>query len=182
MKELSLHILDLVENSIRAKANLIIINVLEDILKDILTIEIEDNGSGIDKELLKKVDDPFVTTRTTRKVGLGLSLIKASALSCDGDFKISSQKNIGTKVYFSFRHSHIDRVPIGDMGKTITAVINQCQDNEIIYNHQYNDKSFTIDTRKIKDILDGVSIKSPDVLIWIKDYINSNIKEIKGLA
>lgn len=178
MKELSLHILDLVENSIKAKAELISITVLEDISKDIFAIEIEDNGIGMDEEFLEKVEDPFVTTRTTRKVGLGVPLMKAAALRCDGDFNISSQRNVGTKLHCSFKHSHIDRAPLGNMGETLLAIINQCDENEVVYKHQVDNKSFIMDTREVKKVLDGLSIRSTDVLLWIKDYINSNIKEL----
>lgn len=180
MKELSLHILDLVENSIKAKARLISIKISENISEDLFVIEIEDNGSGMDEKFLKSVEDPFVTTRTTRKVGLGISLIKAAALRCDGNFKISSQKKIGTKVYCGFKHSHIDRAPLGNMGETMVAIINQCEESEIVFEHRWNNKNFIMDTKEVKKILDGVNINSAEILLWIKDYINSNIKELKG--
>lgn len=178
MKELSLHILDLAENSTKANANLIKITIEENLEKDILILSIEDNGVGMENELLKKVTDPFVTTRKTRKVGLGLSLMKSAALRCEGDFKITSQKGIGTSVYCSFKHSHIDRAPLGNMGETIASIINYNSGIDLYYKHIFNNRQFEFDTREVKKILDEVDIRSNEIILWIKAYINEKIKEI----
>lgn len=178
MKELSLHILDLVENSLKAEADMVEITIIEDTEKDLLSIDIEDDGNGMDKEFLETVDDPFTTTRKTRGVGLGISLTKAAALRCNGSFYIISEKNKGTKITFEFKHSHIDRAPLGNMGETISAIVNQCVSTEIVYNHIYNKEKFEMDTREMKKILDGVDIKSPEVLLWIIDFANNNIKNL----
>lgn len=178
MKELSLHILDLVENSFKADAKLIEVNIKEKIEEDILYITIEDDGKGMDKEFLEIVDDPFITTRTTRDVGLGLSLTKAAAQRCDGDLKIASQKNKGTKVECWFKYSHIDRAPIGDMSETVASLLNYRSDVDILYIHEVNENRFIFDTREIKKILDGVEINSSKVLLWIKDYIRENIDKL----
>jgi len=175
LKELSLHILDIAQNSIKADASIIKIIIEEDIEKDLYSITIEDNGIGMDDDFLKVVDNPFITTRTTRKVGLGISLIKAATKRCDGDFRIYSEKGKGTKVIAIFKHSHIDRAPLGDIGQTIMTLINSNKDIEYTYIHDVNGNMFTFDTREVKRILDGVSIESSDVLLWIKDYINENI-------
>ncbi len=178
MKELSLHILDLVENSLKAEAELIKVTITEDTVKDILIIEIEDNGKGMEKDFLERVDDPFTTTRKTRKVGLGLSLMKAAALRCEGSFNIFSEKNKGTRVYCTFKHSHIDRAPLGNMGQTITAIINQCTHTDLVYTHIYNDKCFILDTKEISGIIDGISINSTKILLWICNYVNNNINNL----
>ena len=175
MKELSLHILDIARNSIEAGSDMISIIIVEDLELDLLTIEIEDNGKGIDKELIDKVTDPFFTTRKTRSVGLGLALAKESAIHCDGNFKIESEQGKGTKVIFSYRYSHIDRAPLGDMGQTIMTLISLDGDIEILYSHMYNNAQFNFDTRNVKKVLNGVNINEPRVLIWIKDYINESI-------
>lgn len=176
MKELSLHILDLAENSVKAGATKINISIDEDTERDLLTIELEDNGEGMSEDLLKKVEDPFVTSRTTRKVGLGIPLMKAAALRCEGDFKISSVIGKGTKVISIFKHSHIDRAPIGDIGQTIISLINANEKIDIVYKHSYNGNCFVFDTREIKKILGDVPIRSVEVILWIKDYINENIR------
>ncbi|WP_026893762.1 ATP-binding protein [Clostridiisalibacter paucivorans] len=181
MKELSLHILDLVENSYDAGATLVKINILENIDKDILTVDIEDNGKGMDEEFLKRVDDPFMTSRKTRKVGMGISLTKAAALRCEGDFKISSELGKGTEVHFSLKYSHIDRAPLGNMGKTLVSLLNKDKDVDIVYRHQCNNREFKFDTREIKKTLKELSIDNIDVLLWIKTYIEENIKDIHNI-
>ncbi|HHE38370.1 MAG TPA: ATP-binding protein, partial [Candidatus Cloacimonetes bacterium] len=122
MEDLSLHILDVVENSITANASKIIIKIREEKEKDLLVIEIKDNGKGMNEETVKKVLDPFYTTRTTRRVGLGLSLLQQAAKESNGDFEINSKPGVGTEIKASFQDSHIDRKPIGDMNSTIVTL------------------------------------------------------------
>lgn len=178
MKELSLHILDLVENSIKAEANIIKIYVIEDLLNNLLTISIEDNGKGMEPSFLSVADNPFTTTRKTRNVGLGLSLMKSAALRCDGDFNIISEKGKGTKVTATFKHDHIDRAPIGNMGSTTAALISREEKIDYIYRHQINNSIFVFDTKEIKEILGEVEINSPEIVLWLQDYINENIKTL----
>ncbi len=178
MKELSLHILDLAENSINAGASLIKILIDEDIENDLFKLCIKDNGKGMSKELLKNVDNPFVTTRKTRKVGMGISLMKLAAQRCGGNLQISSKVNKGTKLKCKFIHSHIDRAPLGSMSQTLVSLINNNSNIDILYVHKYNDEKFIFDTKKIKEILGEVQINSIEVLLWIKDYIKENEKKI----
>lgn len=178
MREISLHILDAVQNSIEADANKICIKIREDFDQDKLIIEIEDNGKGMTPEFLKDVLDPFKTTRKTRHVGLGLPLFSAAAKNCNGDFKISSKKEKGTKITVTFQHSHIDRAPLGDMVSTILAIL--CSDKEIdlFYHHQVNNKKFEVNTQKIKKILGSVSLANINVIKWLKYYLKYNFKEL----
>lgn len=178
MNELSLHILDIINNSVKAGASLILVNITEDIAGDLLTIVIEDNGCGMDKEFLEKVLDPFKTSRNTRKVGLGLSLFKAAAEAAGGTLTISSEKGKGTKVSASFIHSHIDRQPIGDVASTYTTVISGNPAIDLVYTHKTNDAEFTADTREFKKVLDGVDITTPDIIMWINDYINEGVQSL----
>jgi hypothetical protein len=178
MKELSLHILDIVQNSITAQATLIEIIIDENIHQDFLSIEIIDNGVGMDKELVEKVFNPFVTTRTTRRVGLGLSLLKASAEGCGGYAKLMSEKGVGTTLKTMFKHSHIDRPPLGNMPQTIITIIMGKPDIDYIYKHTYNGKEFRFYTKEVKDVLDGVPIETNSVLQWIKDYIIEGLNSI----
>lgn len=179
MKDLSLHILDLAENSLKANCTELEILVNEDLKRDILEIRIKDNGIGMDESFLKIADDPFITTRKTRSVGLGLSLAKAAALRCEGSFSIKSKKGNGTEILFSFKYSHIDRAPLGNIGETIVSIINNRPDVEIRYSHFYNENKFIFDTRETKKILEDVNIDNVDVLLWIKEYINENINKLK---
>ena len=178
MRELSLHILDIAQNSIKADAECLRIVVIEDIEADKLTIKIKDDGTGMDSDTVKKVIDPFYTTRTTRKVGLGIPLFKTSAEACDGFFEIKSQLGVGTEITAVFRHSHIDRVPLGNMPETIVTIINACDKMDLVYTHTYNQQSFTLNTKEINKLLDGVSINNIDVITWLREYITEGLNEI----
>lgn len=178
MKELSLHILDIAENSVKAKASLIEITVSEDEKNDLLTIEIKDNGCGMSEEFLKNVKDPFSTTRTTRRVGMGLSLFEAAAEQCGGSLDISSKEGVGTTVLVTFKLNHIDRAPLGDMAGTMETLIGGSPDIDFIYRHKRGEKEFLLDTVNIREMLSGVPLDTPEVLIWIGDYINEGINEL----
>ncbi len=178
MKELSLHILDIVQNSIKANASLIELQINENNAKNILEITIIDNGCGMDEETVKNVTNPFFTTRTTRKIGLGLPLLEEAALRCNGNFKITSEINVGTTVYCSFEKNNIDRSPIGDMATTIMTLLNSIENWELIYIHTVDDKRFDFSTVKIKEILDGASINSPEILLWIKEYVAESVQDL----
>lgn len=123
MQDLSLHILDIAENATRAGGSEVIIKISEDESQDKLVVSIEDNGKGMDREMVKKAMDPFFTTKSTKKFGLGLSLLAQAAQQAGGELKIDSQEGKGTKVTAVFRLSHPDMKPIGDMGETMTALI-----------------------------------------------------------
>ena len=179
MKELSLHILDIVQNSIKADATLIEIEINEDIDSNALSISIKDNGRGMDEETIKKVEDPFFTTRTVRNVGLGIPLLKSAAERCNGSFAIKSKINEGTEVKAVFGHNHIDRAPLGKIGDTMMVLLNNSEQFEILYKHIYNRNEFVFDTVHIKKLLEGVDLTSPEILLWIKDYIKENIEDLK---
>jgi anti-sigma regulatory factor (Ser/Thr protein kinase) len=181
MKELALHILDLVQNSITADADLVKISIDENLTKDNLVITIEDNGSGMDETQAEKVKDPFVTSRTSRKVGLGIPLMLAACQRCEGDLRIDSQKNVGTKLIATFKHSHIDRAPLGNMTDTMVSLIIGAGDINFVYIHIVNQEEFCFDTREIRHALgDDVPLWSPDVLDWIRDYINEGLSNLRG--
>ncbi|MCD5415208.1 MAG: ATP-binding protein [Clostridiales bacterium] len=178
MKELSLHILDIIENSISAEATIIKLRIYEDIKDNLLTIEIDDNGKGMSKEMLYKVLDPFVTSRTTRRVGLGLSLTKQAANQCDGDLVIDSKENEGTNVTITFQYDHIDRAPIGDMADTVVSMILTNDNIDYEYLHKVNDKEFIFSTEEIKKLLAGVSITEVDIIAWVKEYVEEGIENL----
>ena len=150
MEDLSLHILDVVENSIEANASKIEIKIIEKKNKDLLIIEIKDNGRGMNKETINKVLDPFYTTRTTRKVGLGLSLLAQAAKESNGDFEINSKPGVGTEVKASFQYSHIDCKPIGDMNDTLVTLIISHPEINFIYKYQNEEGNYILDSNKIK--------------------------------
>lgn len=178
MVEISLHILDIVQNSIKAEATEIGISVDEDINKNILAVMIADNGKGMSGDFVKKVTDPFVTMRKTRKVGLGLSLLKSAAELTGGGLEIQSQLGKGTEVSASFVYDSIDRMPLGDMAFTMVTLVSCNPDIDFVYTHTYNGKSFEFSTKKVKEVLNGVFIGEQDVLDWIKGYIEDGLREI----
>lgn len=178
MRDLSLHILDVAENGIGAGADLIQITVKEDTEKDILTIAIEDNGRGMDQNFVEKVLDPFVTTRTTRKVGLGLSLFQQAAQAADGDLKVESAPGLGTKVTVRMSHSHIDRKPMGDMAETVTTLIQGNPKVDFVYVHQKDGREFSFDTRELRSELEEIAINNPEVIGLIQENLRSSLEEI----
>lgn len=180
MRDLSLHILDIVQNSITALASNINVRISVDPKREFLILEIEDNGVGMGGDLAVKAEDPFVTSRTTRKVGLGIPLLKESALKCNGNFNIFSEKNEGTKIIAAFKVSHIDRLPIGEIGETLVAAISANPHITFILKLNSEKGFFRLDTGEIVKTLGDVSITEFEVLKWLKEYIDEGIKNIFG--
>jgi hypothetical protein len=179
MKELSMHIMDIAQNSIRAKANLIRIKITEHVqTQNQFLIEIEDNGIGISSENLEKVTDPFYTT-TTKKTGLGLALLEQNARQAGGFMKIDSTGGNGTNIVASFCHDHFDRQPLGDIASTITGLIRMNPDIDFIYTHIYNQNEFNIDTRIIKQEIGNVEIADGRVISFLKGMIEESLEEIQ---
>ena len=179
MKELSLHILDIVQNSIAAKAENIKIVIKEDLDDNIFKIIIEDDGEGMTKKKSENVLDPFVTSRTTREVGLGLPFLKKAAESCNGDFSLESEPGKGTKIKANFEHDHIDRAPLGNITDTLITLITTNKELDFFYYHLYNNKEFRFSTKEIKKEIDGISINNIEIINWIKDYINENLSNLR---
>lgn len=178
MNELSLHILDICQNSTKANSTLIEINIIENTTDNLMSIEIIDNGYGMDKATLEKVVDPFFTTRTKRKVGLGISLFKLAAEQSEGYLTVNSIEGTGTTINAVFKHDHIDRAPLGDIEDTIAILLLNSEVCEIRYQHTYNNLTYIFDTIEVKKILNGVSITNYDVILWIKNNIKEGIFNI----
>lgn len=183
MVELSLHVLDIAQNSIKADASLIEIIVVEDIADNVLSITIKDNGCGMTAEFLNDVTNPFRTSRTTRRVGLGISMFKSAAEITGGSFDIQSEVGVGTTVTANFVYDSIDRQPLGDMVSTIITLVNSRPDIDYLYHHIYNDKEFDFDTRQIKSVIgEEISLAEPEILNWIENSIISEFENIYGGA
>jgi len=178
MNNLSMHILDIVQNSIVGGASFIEIGINVQTDKNIFEITIVDNGCGMDEEMLNHVTDPYTTTRTTRKVGLGLPLLKHTAEQANGHLKVYSEKKYGTKVYAVLQNDHIDRPALGDISGTIVLIAAANLKIEIKFIHQVNDKQYIFDTREIKEVLDGMSINEPKIRNYLKEMIKENINEL----
>lgn len=178
MPELSLHVLDIVENSTKAKATLVTISVSIQTSSDCLTITITDNGCGMTPEQVSQVKDPFFTTRTTRKVGLGVPFFQMAAEAANGNFTIESKEHIGTKVCATFQLSHIDRMPLGDMNMTIHQLILMHPNCDFLYQYEYNNRKFTLDTREFRKILGDIPFHTPEVSTYLKEYLSEYEAEV----
>lgn len=178
MRELSLHILDIVQNSLRAHASEVRIEIIISTIRDELIIEIADNGDGMSEQMSQDVLDPFTTTRKTRRVGLGLPLFQAAAERSDGELTIKSAEGQGTIVRASFKYSHIDRTPLGDIVSTIITLIHGNPEVDFVYHYEYNNKQYDLSTELIKQELPGVSVNHPLVLEFIKNDLEAGLKEI----
>ena len=180
MNELSLYILDLTENSIHANSTLVKLTINENHDLDLLNVLIEDDGKGMDSETLARVTDPFFTTRTTRKVGLGIPLFKELCELCEGSFDIKSTVGVGTKIDAKFKLSSIDLPPIGNIVDTVYALACNEYNVDIEFSYIYDNKEFKFNTKDIKEILDGVPLNEPMVMNWLKDYVTSGLQEINA--
>ncbi|MBN1933991.1 MAG: sensor histidine kinase [Anaerolineae bacterium] len=183
MRELALHILDIVENAIMAHARRIELFVIEDWDADLLTLRVQDDGCGMDVETVRRVRDPFYTTRTTRHVGLGIPLLAAAAGRCAGRLDIESAPGQGTTIVATFRHSHIDRAPLGDMTSTLIGILMRGEPFDLRYTHRVqgsrtSPKTFEFDTAELKLELGDVPLTYPDVREWLREFIAEGEQEL----
>ena len=178
MQELSLNVLDVAENSVRADASLVEITVEEDTAAGWLTIVIRDNGKGMTPEQVQTVIDPFYTTRTTRKVGLGVPFFRMAAQLSGGDLTIQSRVGEGTAVTATFGLTSIDRMPLGDINGTIATLV-QCNPGiDWLYTRRKDGREMVMDTRQFREILEDMPLDSPEVLGFLRDYLAENTAEL----
>ncbi|MDL2294555.1 ATP-binding protein [Ruminococcaceae bacterium OttesenSCG-928-D13] len=193
MQELSMNILDIAENSVRAGASLVEITLTQDTAENRQTLTVRDNGKGMDAEMVAQVTDPFTTTRTTRKVGLGLPFLKMAAEQTGGGLVIDSTPGLGTTVTASFTLGHIDLMPLGDIGGTIAALVqSSCGDPayrsaelaeakdeiDFVFTFTRDGKTFAFSTKDARQILEGVPLSEPAVAVFIKDHITEGVQEL----
>ncbi len=174
MRELSLNILDVAQNSITAGASLITIEVNENTVDHTLLIGIYDNGKGMSEEQVRSVIDPFFTTRTTRKVGMGIPLFKMAAEQTGGNLEIKSELGVGTEVRAYFKTDSVDFTPLGDVASTVQMLITMNTDRDFLYKHSVDGKDFIADTREIKGILGDVPLDTYEVSQWLIEFIKEN--------
>ena len=175
MKELSLNILDIAQNSVKANASLIGISIDE--TDDVLSFKITDNGKGMTADFLSRVTDPFTTTRTTRKVGLGLPFLKMEAEMTGGSFSIKSKseteyKEHGTEVFASFNKKSIDYIPLGDIIGTLCALVQGAENTDFIFNHKMPHGEVFLSTKEMREFLGDVPLGSPAVISWVREYLS----------
>lgn len=175
MRELSLHILDVLENAIEAGAKRMELEIKEDSARNQMCIAVRDDGRGMDAETVRRVTDPFFTTRTTRHVGLGLPLFKAAAQRCNGDLEVASQPGRGTEVRATFELNHIDRAPLGNLKMTLLGAILSYRGCDIHYRHWVDGREFELDTAEVRELLGDVPLGHPQVRAWLEEYLDEGI-------
>lgn len=178
MTELSLNVLDVAQNSVKAGAPLIQLGAVRQ--GKWLTLTVEDNGCGMTEEQVAHVTDPFFTTRTTRKVGLGVPFFKMAAEMTGGDFSIVSQVGVGTKTTAKFDTTHIDCIPLGDMCSTVVSLIQCNPDRDFLYRYEIDGRGFTLDTREMREQLGDVPLDTPEVVEFIREFITENTDDVDG--
>lgn len=178
MQDLSLHILDIVENSLGAGSRRVEIRVDENMAADRMVIEIVDDGCGMDEERVRKALDPFFTTKTVRRVGLGLPLLEEACRMSNGEMRIESSPGKGTRVRATFQHSHIDRKPLGNMRDTLITLMAGHPQLDLLYEHRRGGKTFSLDTREIRAELGEIPLDAPQVVSALRKLIQSGLEEL----
>ncbi len=181
MKTLALHILDIVQNSITAGARNIFIHIEEDTRENRYLIRVGDDGCGMTEETIRRVTDPYYTSRKTRKVGMGISLLKQHAEQAGGHLKISSEVDKGTVVEALFEYDHIDRQAAGDIAGVMVLLVGSNPDIRFQYTHQRNGGTYKLDTSEVKEVLEDVPLNDPEVMQYLKEMIRENLSEMDAL-
>ncbi len=183
MREISLHLLDIAENSVAAQSRNICIEVNENLKSDLLTVRVTDDGRGMSEETAKQVLDPFYTTRTTRKVGLGIPLLKLAAEMAEGGLSLVTESGKGTKIEADFRHSHIDRMPLGDVAVTFLTLLISYPHIHWVFDYQVTDENgerseYNFDDTELKAELGDMSMTEPEILRFVRGMFEEGIEAL----
>lgn len=183
MRDLSLHILDLVQNSVEAGAKNVVLIVDEDIAANRLVFSVKDDGCGMDEEMVKKVRSPFTTTRTTRKVGLGLPLIDMTTQMAGGCLDIDSKPGRGTVIKAEYLYGHIDRPPLGDIATTVKIIVVSYQQIAFYYRHVKNGREFILDTREMREVLgEDIDFGQLEISQWLDEYLKNGLGGLESVG
>ncbi len=182
MRELALHVLDIVQNSVEAQASRVEIAVEEDVAAGFLKITIADDGRGMDEEMVRKVQDPFVTTRRTRRVGMGLPLLASAARQTGGTVTVESAPGRGTVVTATFGLHHLDRAPLGDMAATVAVILAGNPGLALRYRHRRGDSEFVFDTREIERQAGPVPWGDPQAAAWTRKTVAEALRALEPLG
>jgi anti-sigma regulatory factor (Ser/Thr protein kinase) len=179
MKDLSLHILDIMQNSLTAGANEIDVEIIEDNEKGTYIVKVSDNGKGMSAEMVQKATDPFFTSRTTRKVGLGIPLLKENAERTGGEFDITSEEGKGTAITATFLMNHVDRQPLGDIAGVIVLTAASNPEVRVKYLHSTGFGRYTFDTEEINEVLGDTYINHAQIINFLREMITENLENIR---
>ena len=180
MKELAMHVYDLMENSTSADSSEVRLSIVDSLKDNDFHFTIEDNGRGMSPEFLARVTDPYTTSRTTRKVGLGLPLIKMNTENCGGGMRLESEVGKGTRLEFWFQHDHWDRPPMGDLPGTLVLLLSAHEDIHFVITYRTDVDEYVLDTDELKEALDGMSLNDIHIINYLKEMIAENLAEIKA--
>lgn len=179
MEDIAMHILEILMNSIKADSTKIILKIRDSFEDDIISFQIEDDGKGMDEDMVKRAADPFTTSRTTRRIGMGLAFMKGLAEMCGGSFNIESTVGKGTIVTASVQKLNIDTPELGDLGEMMMEAVQSDENIDYVLEYTTDYGQFVFDSGVVKKELDGVSLLEPEILLWIKEYINQGIEQAK---
>jgi hypothetical protein len=178
LREISLHLLDIAENSVTAGANRIKLNLTEAHSRDRLYLSVIDNGKGIPRAFLETIKNPFTTSRSNRKVGMGIPLLNQAAIQCEGELSVRSQLGKGTQIWADFRLSHIDRMPVGDLAATYTGLVLGHEDRNWVLRYQVDRSVFYLDDIQIKNEMDGIPLSEPPINSYLRNLIEKEIQNV----
>ncbi|MFY9116632.1 MAG: ATP-binding protein [Bacteroidales bacterium] len=179
MNDLALHLLDIVQNSLSAGASLISIRLEEHVTENLLKMIVEDNGRGMTQEQVQKLSDPFFTSRTTRRVGLGVPLLRQAAEQAGGSLEVESESGKGTRLSVVFQYDHLDRPPLGDIPNAVVLMISANPQVDFEYTYSYNGKTYEIDTFQLKEVLGDTPLSDLHIMGMIEEMIKTNQSDLK---
>ena len=179
MEDIAMQILELMMNSIAAEAKYIQLLINDSVTQNKISIKVIDDGKGMSEEYVKIVDNPFTSSRKTRKIGMGVSFMKGLCEMCNGSFNISSKLGEGTTIECIVQKDHIDLPPMGNLGEMVMACIQANENTRYLMEYKTDVSKFVFDSNEIKKELDGVSLVEPEILLWIKEYVNQGIMQVK---
>jgi hypothetical protein len=180
VKEIALHVLDIVENSVAAGAETVEISVEEDTASDRIRVCVRDDGKGMDERKLDRIADPFVTSRTTRVAGLGIPLLKEAAEACNGSLCVTSAAGAGTCLEAEFQRSHIDRMPLGDLAGTVLTLVVGFPGIHWLFRYRVDERTFIFDDEPIKRELGDVPLTEPEILRFVREMLEEGVKSVQG--
>lgn len=180
VEDICFHLIDLVQNSVAAGATTIRLDIVESVKQDTLTLEIADNGRGMDPHTLEKVQDPFFTTKSFKTVGLGIPLFKATAQACRGDFAIRSEVGRGTAVQASMQKSHLDCPPLGNLEETVLSLLVTLDALDLQFSYRSDRGEFSISSNAVREQAGDLHFSHPDVYTFLREYIHSGLGAVLG--
>jgi anti-sigma regulatory factor (Ser/Thr protein kinase) len=182
VEDICFHLTDLVQNSVAAGATTIRLDIVESEKQDSLALEIADDGRGMDKQTLEKVQDPFFTSKSFKKVGLGIPLLKATAQACSGDFAIRSEAGRGTEVKARMQRSHLDRPPLGDLQETMLGLLASLDAIDLQFSYRSDRGEFSISSSAIRQQVGELHFSHPDVYRFLREYVHAGLGQILAPA